>query len=160
MISTIHTLTLISTRNSRIVALAVLLVTMRFPAPASASVDPPLHITAIPHLHFLVNVTVKHVWIPTEHLLNDLFPLLFVAMIIVTRETVAFAAAVSLVLETLTVELQAVTPTTIAGDTSGSGSRRRVARACSLLPSFCGLWCRFGSGFRFWTKRVERCKRR
>ena len=63
-------------------------------------------------------------WIPTEHLLNDLFPLLFVAMIIVAREAVAFAVAVPLVLETLAVQFQAVTPTTIAGDATGSSSRR------------------------------------
>ena len=160
MIPTVDTLTLISTGNTRIEALAILLVAVRFPTPAPASVDPPLHINETVHLHLLINVTIKHMRIPTEHLLNDLFALLFMAMIIVTRETVAFAVAVSLVLETLAVELQAVTPTAIAGDATGSGSRRRVTRAHTLVRSFCRLWNGFGRWFRFRTKRCKRCKGR
>ena len=103
MIPTINALTLISTRNPRIVTLAVLLVAVCLPTPASASVDSSLPINQTTQLHFLVNVTVKHVRIAAEHLLNNLFSLLLMAMIIVTRETVAFAVAVSLVLEALAV---------------------------------------------------------
>ena len=149
MIPTVDTLTLISTGNTRIEALAILLVAVRFPTPAPASVDPPLHINETVHLHLLINVTIKHMRIPTEHLLNDLFALLLMAMIVVARETVALAVAVSLVLEALAVEFQTVTATAIAGDATGSGSRRRVPRTHAFIRSLCRRWDGFGSRFRF-----------